>query len=71
MALRFGKKKPGDSDDSGNGGKDETFQAQPDKARGWFEHGRKAADPDYALTCFANGIKLDPSPMSAHGIRSG
>ncbi len=67
MALRFGKKKPGDSDDSGNGGKDaESFQAQPLKARGWFDHGHKAADPDYALTCFANGIKLDPSPMSAH-----
>ena len=67
MALRFGKKKPGDSDDSGNGGKDdESFQAEPLKARGWFDHGRKAADPDYALTCFANGIRLDPSPMSVH-----
>jgi len=67
VALRFGKKKTGDSDGSGDGPKDdESFQAQPDKARGWFEHGHKAADPDYALTCFANGIKLDPSPMSAH-----
>ncbi len=66
MALRFSKKKP-DDDDAGDSGKEApAFQAQPEKARGWFEHGRKAADPDYALTCFANGIRLDPSPMSAH-----
>ena len=67
MALRFNRKKPDDAEASKDGGKEEqTFQAQPEKARGWFDHGRKAADPDYALTCFANGIRLDPSPMSAH-----
>ena len=66
VALRFNKKKT-DDDDAGDGGKEaQAFHAQPEKARGWFEHGRKAADPDYALTCFANGIRLDPSPMSAH-----
>ncbi len=67
MALRFNKKKPDDAQEPDDGGKEEkTFQAQPEKARGWFEHGRRAADPDYALTCFANGIRLDPSPMSVH-----
>jgi len=67
VALRFSRKKPEDAEEPNNGPKQEqSFQAQPEKARGWFEHGRKAADPDYALTCFANGIRLDPSPMSAH-----
>ncbi len=67
VALRFSRKKPDDAEEPNDGGKEEqTFQAQPEKARGWFDHGRKAADPDYALTCFANGIRLDPSPMSAH-----
>ena len=66
MALRFSKKKPQGSDHPGDAGKDEAFSPDPETARGWFEHGRKAADPDYALTCFANGIKLDPATMSAH-----
>ncbi len=67
MALRFTRKKPDDAEESNDGGKQEqAFEAQPERARGWFEHGHKAADPDYALTCFANGIRLDPSPMSAH-----
>jgi hypothetical protein len=45
------------------------FQAQPDKARKWFDYARNAADTsnfDYALTCYANGIKFDPEAMSAH-----
>jgi len=67
VALRFNRKKAETGDEPTDGGKEEpTFQTQPDKAHGWFEHGRKAADPDYALTCFANGIRLDPTPMSAH-----
>ena len=66
MALRFSKKKPQDSDQSDDAGKDAAFSPDPETARGWFDHGHKAADPDYALTCFANGIKLDPALMSAH-----
>jgi len=66
VALRFSRKKTQDTDQPDDAGKDESFSPDPETARGWFEHGRKAADPDYALTCFANGIKLDPAPMSAH-----
>ncbi len=45
------------------------FKPQPDKARKWFEYGKNAADTsnlDYALTCYANGIKLDPESFTAH-----
>ena len=45
------------------------FVPQPEKARKWFDYGRNAADTsnfEYALTCYANGIKLDPDAMSAH-----
>jgi len=51
------------------GGGDGQFQAQPEKARKWFDYARNAADTsnfDYALTCYANGIKFDPEAMSAH-----
>ena len=72
MAL-FGKKKPGDGDNGqppgGGGGDASEFTPQPEKARKWFEHGKVAADKyeyEYALTCYANGIKLDPELMSAH-----
>ena len=45
------------------------FTPQPEKARTWFDHARKAADAtnfEGALTYYANGIKLDPETMSAH-----
>jgi tetratricopeptide (TPR) repeat protein len=45
------------------------FTPQPEKARTWFEHARKAADAtnfEGALAYYANGIKLDPETMSAH-----
>ncbi len=45
------------------------FKPQPEKARKWFEYGKNAADTsnlDYALTCYANGIKLDPESFTAH-----
>jgi len=45
------------------------FTPQPDKARRWFEHGRAAADSgnhEYALHCFAIGIRFDPEDMSVH-----
>lgn len=59
--TRNGDEQPGD----GGGG----FQPQPEKARVWFDYARAAADSynyEYALTCYANGIKLDPEAMSAH-----
>jgi len=55
-----------DTDATPTGGE---FQPQPEKARRWFDHGRTMAassNHDYALTCFASGIKLDPTDMSAH-----
>jgi len=61
------RKKPPKGDDGD--AKDSAFTPQPEKARKWFEHARTAADASnhaYALSCFANGIKLDPGSMSAH-----
>ncbi|MHC5114647.1 MAG: hypothetical protein ACYTGP_09490, partial [Planctomycetota bacterium] len=66
MAL-FKKKSGGD--DGSNGGDDATFTPQPEKARTWFEHAKTAAmssNYEYALKCYASGIKLDPGAMSAH-----
>jgi tetratricopeptide (TPR) repeat protein len=48
---------------------DQEFVPQPDKARRWFDYARTAADSanfEYALHCYASGIKLDPEVMSAH-----
>ncbi len=61
------KKSDKPAGDAAPGGND--FQPQPDKARRWFDHGRTMAASSnyvYALTCFASGIKLDPTDMSAH-----
>ena len=68
MALRFGKKKPANGEE-GEAGKTPAFEPQPEKARQWFDHARTAADSyqyDYALNCYAHGIRLDPATMSAH-----
>lgn len=77
MAL-FGWKKSGDAKDAPSGdsassaaseGGANGFQPQPEKARVWFDYARTAADSfnyEYALACYANGIKLDPDAMSAH-----
>lgn len=77
MAL-FGKKKDDSQSGNGNGeppaqnpaASDESpFQPQPEKARKWFDHARTAADSTnyaYALTCYANGLRLDPEEMPAH-----
>ena len=69
MAL-FSKKKSDETADPSDGAKDAAaFEPQPDKARKWFEHGRAAAETynyEYALNCYAHGIKLDPTAMSAH-----
>ena len=66
----FNKKKPpedGDPNNSSNG--DAAFEPQPEKAQKWFEHAKTAAmsnNYEYALECYANGLKLDPELMSAH-----
>ncbi|QOJ18748.1 MAG: hypothetical protein HRU76_14665 [Phycisphaeraceae bacterium] len=79
MAI-FGSKKdsnstvPPSKDVGGNGSaetRDEmsSFVPDPEKARKWFNHARTALDStnyEYALTCFANGIKFDPEDMAAH-----
>ncbi|NNM25852.1 MAG: hypothetical protein HKO59_07660 [Phycisphaerales bacterium] len=66
MAL-FKKKSP----TNGNGESDPppAFEPSPEKARKWFEHAKTAAmssNFDYALSCFANGLKWDPGAMTAH-----
>lgn len=66
MAL-FNWKNRGGSNDSGDGGNG--FVPQPDKAARWFAHGRTSFDTgnfDYALMCYASGLKLDPTDTSAH-----
>lgn len=71
MAL-FGRKGPGEEvlSASGDGGAGPSvFVPDPAKARKWFSHARTAADSanyEYALTCFAHGIKFDPEDMEAH-----
>jgi len=63
----FGKKNDGES--TGNGEEPQAFEPQPEKARQWFNHAQAAAETynyAYALSCYANGIKLDPEVMSTH-----
>jgi hypothetical protein len=68
----FFKKKP--AAPAADAGADEKapppqFEPQPEKARKWFEHAKTAAmssNFDYAISCYANGIRLDPTAMSAH-----
>lgn len=53
----------------GSAGSDDGFKPDPEKARKWFDFARSAASSfnfDYALKCFANGIRLDPEMRSAH-----
>lgn len=72
MAL-FGRKKTSEAgeDTAATENDQKTFEPQPDKARKWFEHARVAAeryDYDYALVCFANGMRFDPERMSMHEV---
>jgi tetratricopeptide (TPR) repeat protein len=65
----FGRKKPGDGPGSGDGKEVPPFQPNPEDARQWFDRARAMADRfsyDSALFYYANGIRLDPTPMSAH-----
>src|SRR5262245_49753759 len=51
------------------GGVSETVRPDPEKARRWFEHAKisgATGNYDYALTCFAKGIRLDPTDLAAH-----
>ncbi|MHC4949035.1 MAG: hypothetical protein ACYTG1_12385, partial [Planctomycetota bacterium] len=64
MAL-FRKKSQADGEDAAA----TQFAPQPEKARKWFSHAKTMADSfsyDSALVYYAEGIKLDPEPMSAH-----
>ncbi|HMN97186.1 MAG TPA: hypothetical protein PKC43_11915 [Phycisphaerales bacterium] len=59
-----------DSPAGGDSGAAGAFKPSPEKARKWFEHGRTAAlssNSEYALTCFAGAVKLDPGDMNTHG----
>ncbi|MHC5026852.1 MAG: hypothetical protein ACYTGR_08860 [Planctomycetota bacterium] len=65
--MAFFKKKGGGNEGDGKGPVE--FVPQPEKARKWFQHAQTAADStnfDYALSCYASGLKLDPETMSAH-----
>jgi tetratricopeptide (TPR) repeat protein len=66
----FRKKTPNTAEENGKPDKDKSeFKPQPEKARVWFQHGKTAADSynyEYALNCYANGIKLDPDSAPAH-----
>ncbi len=49
---------------------DGAFTPQPDKAKKFFDHARTTAATGnfaYAMTLYANGLKLDPGNMTAHG----
>ncbi len=67
--FSFGKKSAGQSAGEGSAGTGSAtgaFVAQPEKARTWFKHGDVAAGThnfDYALICFASGLKLDPTQL--------
>lgn len=62
MFFRF--KKSG-----GEGGADDGFKPQPDKAKPFFERAETTAGTasyDYSLILFAQGIRLDPGNLVAH-----
>ncbi|HWB19909.1 MAG TPA: hypothetical protein VG711_06385, partial [Phycisphaerales bacterium] len=59
---------PADKSSDGKSGRAD-FTPDPDKAQVWFKYAKTAAEStnyEYALTCYANGIKLDPDSHSAH-----
>jgi len=67
VTVAFFRKKQNNEGDEAAG--TPAFAPQPDKARKWFDHARTSAESsnyDYALSCYANGIKLDPSTLTAH-----
>jgi tetratricopeptide (TPR) repeat protein len=72
----FGKKKSEPAADAASGdaafvakGAEGAFVPQPEKARKFFDHARAigaTGNNAYAMTLFANGLKLDPANMTAH-----
>ncbi|MCC6909609.1 MAG: hypothetical protein IT430_16845 [Phycisphaerales bacterium] len=65
MAWFKRKEGNGSSDGEGGGG----LNIQPEKARAWFNQARTAADTrnyPYAIQCYLNGIKFDPTNLEAH-----
>ena len=65
----FGKKKEEEPAAGASAAPSGAFVPQPEKARKWFDHGRTmtaASNFEYALFCFASGLKLDPGDMKAH-----
>jgi len=66
--LAWFKRKDGGNGSSGadDGG---GLNIQPEKARAWFNQARTAADTRnyaYAITCYLNSIKFDPTNIEAH-----
>ena len=65
----FGKKKGDSGGDSGDNGDAKAaaggFDADPRKARAWFERAHQVADTnfDYAIDAFAKGLKFDPASI--------
>lgn len=77
MALSFfsKSKNPENTTDGENNGNADSgapiseFNAEPDKARKWFDQARLTADTrnyEYAITCFLSGLKFDPANMESH-----
>lgn len=67
----FGKKKGGDDGGGGEGPAPGTppYEVHADKAAAWFRQAQTAADTrnyEYAITCYLNGIKFDPTSLEVH-----
>ncbi len=72
MARFFGKPKSTEETGSSEGvatANGDAFQPEPAKAAKWFERAKHTADTrnyEYALNCYLQGIKFDPSNLDAH-----
>ncbi len=59
----------GENGASNGAGEEGVYQPDSAKARKWFAHARTAAESsneEYALWCYANGIRFDPEEMAPH-----
>ncbi|MHC4992017.1 MAG: tetratricopeptide repeat protein [Planctomycetota bacterium] len=69
MAIFRKKTSEAEAPEAADGGRGTAFEAQPEKARKWFDHAKTAAmssNHAYALECYASGVRLDPELLSAH-----
>jgi len=71
VKLFSGKKKSEPSTESGQEADAPTagYQADPRKARSWFDNARTVADTgnhEYAIESFISGLKFEPDNMQAH-----